>query len=152
MRLSPLAFTESSHRIDAEARPIEPYGDRDPARAASRRRIRSSTSGFTEAGPHTGPCPTRNSRATASSFSLHAEFACPTDFIRAHDCESNCPRESGGEFKFGMGVAFGLDFPSDPPSAFDPAFATEFAHAFEFAFKRECEFAFAGEFEFELKK
>jgi len=48
------------------------HGDLDPARAASRNRIRSRISSLTRAGPHTGPCPTRNSRCTASSFSLYA--------------------------------------------------------------------------------
>src|SRR5579864_4722324 len=55
-----------------KVRRTQSHGDLDPARAASRLRTRSSTSGLTRAGPHTGPCPTRNSRATASSF---ADFA-----------------------------------------------------------------------------
>jgi hypothetical protein len=45
------------------------HEDRSPARAASRRRILSSASGFIDTGPHTGGAPTRNSRSTARSFS-----------------------------------------------------------------------------------
>jgi hypothetical protein len=48
---------------------LENYGDRERSRA----RIRSSTSGFTRIGPHCGPCPTTNSRATTRDLSRSRE-------------------------------------------------------------------------------
>src|SRR6202043_3710941 len=85
------------------------YGDLDPARAASRFLILSNTSGLTRPGPHTGPCPTRNSRATARSFSRQANDAAlrfePTPEF-AFGFSSNCAFEFECELELQKSVLF----------------------------------------------
>jgi hypothetical protein len=92
--------------------------------AASRCRSRSSTSRLTGEGPQTGPAPTRNSRATASSFSLlgknaaafmrlpKSKHSCDPAFVTA--CEagpcSTCAfaLEPVGAFELEFAFVFGL--------------------------------------------